>query len=203
MSAHPLQKPKSQAAEPQLIELNNLQLAESLFGLTKPQLARKILESTYFVDPARAKKSPVLDPTWVLHSKEFHKGLGVGDLVPSTNQQIVSQLQIKNRFGQYIGRRLTGGGREVPVGWEVAHVWGRVSDPEYCTAVWNIVLMPGFLRILCEHQSGIPEFQAMIQAVAYRIYFEEAKISLPDAAPPRPMVRIEGLHLEKWVPKLL
>jgi len=80
---------------------------------------------------------------------------------------------------------MNGNSREVAVGWEVAHIWGSVHDPQYFTAGWNMFLIPSFLRVLTEEQSQIPLFARCLQFVAWNLFFKDP-VAEPAIRPPHP-----------------
>ena len=88
-------------------------------------------------------------------------------------------------FGRYIGRSMNGRKRSVAVGWEVAHIWASVHDPDYFTAGWNMFLIPGFLRVLTEEQAQIPLFAKCLQFVAWNLFFKDP-VAAPATPPPPP-----------------
>lgn len=164
----------------------------------KPEEALKtVLDMSLFLAPDIVRKLPAQFPDCVRESREHHPGVHKGGLSTWRGKpvHVWDNTKARNAFGKYIGKSMGGQNRGVAIGWEIAHVWGRVFDPEYFTAGWNMVLMPGFLRLMTEEQSQLKVFSDSLQFLAHRLYFSERSVFMP-FDPPR---RVDPNGLPSWV----
>lgn len=169
----------------ELLSAPSLRIFEWATNTSEADLLRIILNAALFIDPDRVRQVPVMSPDCVRKSNQWHPGKQKGE-TSSWNGlpvQVCDNTQARVAFGKYIDRKMGGRDRNVSVGWEVAHVWGRVFDPDYFTAGWNMVLIPGFLRVLTEEQAQSPLFSRCIQALAYRLFFKSNPVAAPTVLP--------------------
>lgn len=170
---------------PQLLVASPLRIFEWATGKSDAEVAHIILNASLFIHPNAVREKPVQFPDCVRESNEYHplKAKGAESVWLAQPVKVWDNTKARIAFGRYIGRAMNAANREVSVGWEVAHIWGRVFDPEYFTAGWNMVLIPGFLRVLTEEQAGLPLFNQCLQNLAWRIFFEEGPVAAPKAMP--------------------
>ena len=156
------------------LKLSSYELFKHILAKDDNEICRIILKSTYFLDPRLVKRSPVMHPDFVRESKEHHPGKkkGSNSEWEGRTVKVTDNTKARNAFEKYSGIRMGGKNRTIPKGWDVAHIWGRVYDPRFFTAGWNICLMPDFLRNFCEEQSGNVHLQPILQKVAFELYIQ-------------------------------
>jgi hypothetical protein len=164
--------------DPQLLSASPLRVFEWATGKTDTEVV---------IHPSVVRRTPVMLPDRVRESKAHHPGQTKGDESVWKGRQVkvCDNMTARVAFGRYIGRSMNGSNREVAVGWEVAHIWASVHDPDYFTAGWNMYLIPGFLRVLTEEQSQIPLFAKCLQRVAWNLFFKDP-VAVPMTQPMRP-----------------
>lgn len=171
-----------------ILTKSSMEIFELVTGKSAEDITRSILKTSFFIDPAEVQRKIVQYPDFARKSNEHHPNKSKGDssIWQGNVIKISDNTKARQAFGNYIGRKMGGKDRESAIGWEVAHIWGRVYDPEYFTAGWNMILLPGFLRILAEEQSKIPHLQKAIQYLAHNLYFSSKLITLPNHPPEKP-----------------
>jgi hypothetical protein len=172
---------------PQLLVASPLQVFEWVTGKTDSEVVRLVLNASLFIPPVAVRRKPVMFPNCVRTSKAHHPGKAKKAMSEWKGGpvKVCDNTTARIAFGRYIGRSMNGENREVAVGWEVAHVWATVHDPEYFTAGWNRYLVPGFLRVLTEEQAQMPLFAKCLQFVAWNLFFKDP-VALPTTPPPQP-----------------
>ncbi|NTX41650.1 hypothetical protein HUA78_45195 [Myxococcus sp. CA033] len=173
---------------PQLLVASPLQVFEWATGRTDAEVVRIVLNASLFIQPSVVRRKPVMFPDRVRESKAHHPGKKEGDMSVWKGRQVkvCDNTTARVTFGRYIGRPMNGKRRKVAVGWDVAHIWASVHDPEYFTAGWNMYLVPGFLRVLTEEQAQIPLFAKCLQFVAWNLFFKDP-VAVPATPPPPPL----------------
>jgi hypothetical protein len=154
------------------LSMNSFELLSEFLSLKEKDMARLVLKNTFFIDPRLA--STVVFPNFARPSNEFHPGKKKKDLSFFNGREvrITDNLKARDAFGKLTGLKLNGDGRKVAKGWDVAHIWGHVYDPDCFTAGWNMCLMPNFFRDLTEEQNSQEYFQKVIQQVSFNLYFK-------------------------------
>ncbi|NOK37136.1 hypothetical protein [Corallococcus exercitus] len=172
---------------PQLLVASPLEVFEWVTGKKDAEVVQLVLKASLFIPPGKVRRKPVMLPDCVRTSNAHHPGKRKGDTSDWKGRtvKVCDNTTARNAFGRYIGRSMNGESREVAVGWEVAHIWGTVHDPEYFTAGWNMYLIPGFLRVLTEEQAQIPLFARCLHFVAWNLFFKDP-VAVPAILPPPP-----------------
>jgi hypothetical protein len=172
---------------PQLLSASPLRVFEWATGKTDAEVLRIVLNASLFIHPRVVRRKPVMFPDCVRTSNAHHSGKKKGDMSDWKGRQVkvCDNTTARVAFGRYIGRSMNGENREVAVGWEVAHIWATVHDPQYFTAGWNMYLIPGFLRVLTEEQAQMPLFAKCLQFVAWNLFFKDPVVE-PAIQPARP-----------------
>jgi hypothetical protein len=153
-------------------------LLKNLLNMNDDQFHLKILELTLFLDPDLIHKTAVWYPNCVRTSKKHHGNKRKGEISNWNNLpvKVCDNSTGRRVFEQYTGFRLNSKSRNIPSGINVAHIWGRVFDPDFFTAGWNLCLMPDFIRSFTEEQSGILEVQQILKQVSYDLYFRNGTL---------------------------
>lgn len=172
---------------PQLLAASPLRVFEWATGKNDVEVVRIVLNASLFIHPSVVRRTPVMFADRVRESNAHHPGKKKKDVSVWNGREVsvCDNTTARLAFGRYIGRAMNGSSREVAVGWEVAHVWASVHDPEYFTAGWNMYLIPGFLRVLTEEQAQIPLFAKCIQFVAWKLFFKNP-VATPHRLPSPP-----------------
>lgn len=189
-----------------LLKENSCDLFCKLLKVDRRGLKHLILKTTLFIHPEEVRQTPVVFPTFVRTSEEHHKGKQKGDssVFGTLKVSVTDNTKARLAFGRYTGHTMGGKRRTVPSGWNVAHIWGLVYDPNCFTAGWNFCLMPDFLRNFAEEQSGFPEISQLLQQVSYDLYIA------PGGIVPKHLnekLKNPGIDLKQidptWTPHLL
>ena len=156
----------------ELIGASVAEVLQHATGLDQDNLLLSVLSVCLFIDPREVKQTQVQYPEFVRESNLHHPGKRKRDkaLWQGREVTVFDNTKARDAFGRYIGKKMGGANREVPIGWEVAHIWGRVFDPDWFTAGWNLVLIPSFFRPLIEEQSQMPILSRSIQGIALKLY---------------------------------
>ena len=179
-----------------LLEASPLAIFEWATGKPEDEVTRIVMNASLFIHPEAVRRKPVQYPNSVRSSKIHHSGKKLHETSKWQDQDVKvrGNLRARMAFGRYINRKLNGKRRDVAIGWDIAHIWGRVYDPEYFTAGWNIVLIPSFLRVLTEEQSNLPVFSKCLQSLAWRLFFEKNPVAAPKTTPV-----VDGTVLPRWL----
>lgn len=171
-----------------LLSADLLSIFEWATGTTEDEVLHLVLNAAFFIEPDVVRQTPVQNPDLVRKSREWHPGKDRGQMSTWEGRpvRVCDNTHARLAFGKYIGRTMGGARRDVSIGWEVAHIWGRVYDPDYFTAGWNMILLPSFLRVLTEEQAQTPIFSRAIQAVAHRLFFAQDPVATPAVTPEPP-----------------
>jgi hypothetical protein len=161
-------------------------LLRQLFDDDLERLATFLLSHTYFIDPQKIRTlikehgHAAVFPKCVRASREHHPGAARGHQSIWLKQEVRVYDNSKARLAfARISKLVLSGDRPNRVrGYHVAHVWGRVFDPQFFTAAWNLCLIPGFLKLSTEEQDSIPLLKCIIQQAAFDTYFAKKAIGI-------------------------
>ena len=104
-------------------------------------------------------------------------------------------------FGRYCGLKMGGVNRNLAIGWNVAHIWGRVYDPNFFTAGWNICLLPDFLRNFVEGQSQNSILSLLLQVAGWKVYEDVIPVDCKQTI--ETSILNYNLLPESWVPRIV
>jgi hypothetical protein len=192
------------AAIHQLLPARDILL--QLFKGDEKELARFLLQHTYFIEPARIRQryeetgSAAWYPRFVRESKEHHKGKRKKDesVWQGRSVTVTDNTKARAAFASFSGLEMAGDVERRIRGYHVAHIWERVYDPDCFTAGWNLCLMPGFLKLSTEQQDRIPLVHKVILQAAFNLYFRGDVIGMPTPT----YVTDPGLDLSTEFPDL-
>lgn len=165
-----------------ILNKGSYELFKEVTNKTDDDVILMMLNSTLFIHPDVVKLKPVMFPDAARESNEFHKGIKRAQKSTWEGREIniYDNQKARTAFGQYAKLRMGGKNRNVPKGLHVAHIWERVYDPSFFTAGWNICLMPDFLKIYTEKQSGTDVIAAYLRQAGFDIYFKSEIIDRPN-----------------------
>jgi len=179
---------------------------KDVVGADDLRMQRMLLESAFFLDPRAVARTPVMFPGFVRESKEHHSGKSKGDTSEWNGLpvRVFDNTKARDAFARYSGRVLNGKGRTVSLGFEVAHIWGRVYDPEYFTAGWNMCLLPSFLRPFVEEQAQEMVLADLLRQAAFDLYLRAGPARQPSTpvSPPSPTLDLAS-RFEGWKPTVI
>ncbi|MBD64741.1 MAG: hypothetical protein CME62_06015 [Halobacteriovoraceae bacterium] len=162
-----------------LLKLNSLELFKQVTGKSTDEVILMMLNSTLFIHPEVVRETPVKFPNAVRESNEYHAGVKRRQKSIWMGEEVSVHDNSKARlaFGQYANLVMKGKHRNVPIGLHVTHIWERVFDPEFFTAGWNICLMPDFLKIYTEKQSGTDYIARCLKQAGFDLYFKSGVVA--------------------------